>query len=60
MLATLLLEQKGRHVLNGRVQVVHLCERVVHVGVVPGHSATASLHSVQRTVPAAFVETYLM
>ena len=47
-------------VLSGRVQVVHLCERVVHVGIELDRSVMASLRCVQRSVPVVFVEVYLV
>ena len=53
VLAFLLLEQNECLVLNGLVQVVHLDVRVVHVGIEPDHTVMASLHVVQRIVPAA-------
>ena len=53
VLAILLLEHSDCHVLNGHIQVVFFDERVVHVGIVPDHVEMASLHCVQRSVPAA-------
>ena len=60
MLALLLLEQNDCHVLHGRVQIVHLDELVVFIGFLPDFAVTASLHSVQRSAPAAIVEVDLV
>ena len=53
MLSFLLFEQSECRILNGLVQVVHLDVRVLQVGIEPDHSVMASLHVVQRIVPAA-------
>ena len=60
MLAILLLEQSECRVLSGRVQVVHLCERFAHEGIILDRSAMASLCCVHLSVPVALDEVYLV